>query len=163
MKTEKLSKVTIKKLRQTKWQRIKDYEMFPRHDSLKTQLLSIISQSNQKLKKIFKIGMNSVMKSIEMKHCSVVCLCRDTPKNLLDSLVDACLFHKIPIATLPATSAKEVAEAFSMKKTSCFALPTVQSLENQALDDQQVGLVDGLREVLLDLSNLKRSLEDSTA
>jgi ribosomal protein L7Ae-like RNA K-turn-binding protein len=159
MKPEKLSKVKIKKLRQTKWQRIKELELFPRHQALKTQLLSILSQSNQRLRSIVKIGMNSVMKSIEMKHCSVVCLCRDTPKNLLDSLVDACLYQKIPIATLPATSAKEVAEAFSMKKVSCFALPTTQSLDHHPLDDQQIGLMDGLGEVLLELSNPKRNLD----
>ena len=163
MKIESSSKMKRKKLRQSKWQRMKEFELFPRHQILKTQLLSILSQSNQKLKKILRIGMNSVMRSIEMKHCSVVCLCRDTPKNLLDSLVDACLFHHIPIATLPTTSAKDVAESLSLKRASCFALPASQSLENHALDDQQIGLVDGLREVLLELSNTKRNIEDSSS
>jgi ribosomal protein L7Ae-like RNA K-turn-binding protein len=161
VKVENLSKIKIKKLRQTKWQRIKENESLPRHFPLKTQLLSIISQGDSSLRKIMEIGMNSVMKSLEAKNCDIVCVCRDAPKNFLDGLIDACLFHKVPIACLPSTSTKEVASAFSLKRVNCFSVPKAQSLEGRNFDEHQLGLLDGIREILFDMSN--RSRENQTS
>jgi ribosomal protein L7Ae-like RNA K-turn-binding protein len=155
VKTEKLSKIQIKKFRQTKWQRIKEQESLPKHMPLKAQLLVIIAQVDPSLRRIIDIGMNSVMKSIEGGSCEIVCLCRDAPKNLLDGLVEACLFHKVPVACLPSISTKEVASAFSLKRVNCFAVPKAKSLEGRSLDEHQLGLLDGIREILFDFTNYR--------
>lgn len=160
MKNLKLSKIQKKKLKLTKWQRIKEQEWTTRHISLKNDLLSRISQSNN-LKQIFYVGLNSIMKSIEVKSCEIVCLCRDVPKNLLDSLVEACLYHKIPVVPLPGLSTKEVATSFSIKRVSCFALPTSGSIEQKCIDEQDSGAIDGIRDILFKLSsNSEESLDE---
>jgi ribosomal protein L7Ae-like RNA K-turn-binding protein len=162
--TQPESKTKAKKQRRTKWQKIKDIEITSSTSlSLQGQLLSLLSSISPLKRTCFFIGLNSVMKSIERKQAMIVCLCKDSPKNMLDGLVDACLVQHIPIVCLPSTTVKELANSLSLKRACCFSLPISSVIQDKNLVEHEIGLIDGIREILLNLVGPRAHVEQSNS
>ena len=129
----------------------------------KERLFSLLNRiAVKKLHRKLCIGANSVMKSVQHGNVSVVCVCRDTPKNLFEPLTEACVVKKVPVVCLPGNSSKDMAISLCLKRASCFSVPnglksladTVLTTDNAGSADDNAdcdGIVDGIRETALSM------------
>mmetsp|Transcript_16724 Transcript_16724/g.25121 ORF Transcript_16724/g.25121 Transcript_16724/m.25121 type:complete len:155 (-) Transcript_16724:218-682(-) len=132
------------------WQRLKDRQLKPSSTHKKEKLLSLLRQlSNSNARKKLALGLNSVVKAIDRNSVSVICLCRDTPKNMFDSIVEMCQVKKLNVVCLPGASTSELASAFSVKRATCFAVPRRQEDDTPESTEDKSGLVDGIRDMLV--------------
>ena len=86
-------------------------------------LLSNVLTSGAKIGRDILVGINSVTKSVESSGASVVCVCRDTPRDLLSPLVEACALTRTPIVALPGASCADMANTLSLKRASVLSIP----------------------------------------
>jgi ribosomal protein L7Ae-like RNA K-turn-binding protein len=114
-----------KKVRKSRWQKLKDQIQHQNITQLKDSLISRLrTLSKDTIRSNISIGHNSSLKCLEKQNASIVCLCKDTPKNLFETIVDVCILRKVPVLVLPNASTKELATAFGLKRASCFTLHT---------------------------------------
>ena len=159
---QKLEKIIIKKKeKKTLWQKLKSYSTNnnnnnnKNNEKLKKKLFYMLSNALQEGCKIGKhvlVGTNSVMKCIERKEASVVCLCRDSPKTLFNSVVEGCALSSTPVVALPSTSAVEMANTFSLKKATAFAIPISKCFGNEEKSKSEKGEDDNSE----DAENMKK-------
>lgn len=150
--------------RKSIWNKIKEVDLGNDSLSKKDTLLKLLKLLTAKTgpNKLF-VGTNSVMKNLEKGQVSVVCVCRDTPRNLFDAISEACVLRKVPLVCIPGAASKELADALSLKRASCFSVPLLKLKESVITidnnhpgeienDTELDGIIDGIRDAALSMS-----------
>ena len=138
-----------------------------------TKKIALIIERKAKLGRDIIVGFNSVMRSVEQKGVSVICVAQDGHQAMLKCLVESAQANAIPVMALPKLS-QSLRNIVSLKSASCFALPKMKfippqsqssSADNQNFndgeddevtkarheDESRVALIDDLRDYLLSL------------
>jgi ribosomal protein L7Ae-like RNA K-turn-binding protein len=139
--------------RKSVWNKIKEIDHGTESLQKRENLFKLLQLATAKsgLKKL-SIGTNSVMKSVQKGSVGVVCVCRDTPRNLFDALSEACIIRKVPLLCLPDAASKELAHSFALKRASCFSVPIQQVKVTDAENESEIdGIVDGIRDAALSM------------
>jgi len=116
--------------------------------------LKVVLNVGARIGKHIIVGFNCVQKSMEKGIASVVCFCRDCHAEFQDAIIESAKARGIPIVVLPSGES-QVAKVFSLKRVSCFSIPTQSQLNlcpNHSLssseEDQLLSTIDGFREEL---------------
>ena len=141
----------------------RDSNAFCRHD-LKTvsvtkrdnilKKLKVVLSVGAKIGKHIIVGFNTVQKSLEKSAAAVVCFPRDSPNDFQEAIIESAKVRGVPIVVLPSTGS-QLAKVFSLKKVSCFIIPTQAQLNSVPSDnlsnceeDLLLSTLDGFREEL---------------
>lgn len=114
------------------------------------------------------LGTNSVMKLIELRKASVVCISRDTITTAVTStsryplhahIIEACRTNTIPYVILPKLSS-DISSLFNVKSVSCFAIPTADHFNSLCSDSDSHleaihASVDTLRDTIIEFYTSK--------
>mmetsp|Transcript_15675 Transcript_15675/g.15805 ORF Transcript_15675/g.15805 Transcript_15675/m.15805 type:complete len:214 (+) Transcript_15675:73-714(+) len=108
-------------------------------------------QAGGKLGVHFIVGCNSIQKLMEKGCVSMIFICRDTPQEPYNFLVESAKVRKIPSYVLPK-SANILARTVGLKKASCLALPTSEAIEKHHSSSScyplmLLSMLDGIRDL----------------
>lgn len=115
------------------------------------------------------VGVNSISKALERQKISVIVVCNEAPKELLNHIIDGARLYDIPLVCLVKASSI-LCPLLKVRSLSCFALTTPACLMTpvtehepstdstvdggeSTADDSLVAGLDGLRDFLVSLAS----------